>query len=188
MYCLANFCCYDCTQSCQLIHTRHSVRARVISLSPPALQYIAGRRWRMNKNGVEHATEMIVLPACLSDTDCIKSDAYSHTLRPLSEPSPKSWKLLSVNCTYVTCVLRTRLRQNCNSQLVKQLRVKLTSSYFEQNLKGSADGAYPKSLGLWALSIARNPKYWNTRRFGNWTCFRPQERGGRHLLWTSDWG
>jgi hypothetical protein len=32
-------------------------------------------------------------------------------------------------------------------------------------------------LGFWTLSIVRNSIYKETRRFGNWICFRPQMRG-----------
>jgi hypothetical protein len=39
-----------------------------------------------------------------------------------------------------------------------------------------------KLLGFWALPIVRNSTYWKAQRFGNWICFRPQVRGGRHLL------
>jgi hypothetical protein len=63
----------------------------------------------------------------------------------------------------------------------------------KKNLKGSEDDAqHSKPLGLWALSIVRNCKYKKTQRFGNWICFRPQMREGRHSvgsLWkSSSWG
>jgi hypothetical protein len=32
-------------------------------------------------------------------------------------------------------------------------------------------------------SVVRNSKYKKPQRFGNWICFRPQVRGGRHLLY-----
>jgi hypothetical protein len=37
-------------------------------------------------------------------------------------------------------------------------------------------------LTFWTLRIVRNSKYQKTQRFGNWICFRPQVRGGGHLL------
>jgi hypothetical protein len=37
----------------------------------------------------------------------------------------------------------------------------------------------PDVVGFWTLSIVPNPKNWETRRFGNWICFRPQEKNGR---------
>jgi hypothetical protein len=39
-----------------------------------------------------------------------------------------------------------------------------------------------ESPSFWALSIVRNSKYQKTQCFGNWICFHPQVRGGRHLL------
>jgi hypothetical protein len=46
-------------------------------------------------------------------------------------------------------------------------------------LKGSDDGVlHTELLFSWTFSIVWYSREQNTRRFGNWICFRPQVKGG----------